>query len=73
MGFGVGGSHLYLGPVNLGTPVDLASTLYIEANIINKEMRLSGTSIFAYLVTTSVSPPSAQDRIFLNMLGIGLW
>jgi hypothetical protein len=41
----------YLGYVDLGTPVDVGSTLYVETNLINKQLKLAGTSLFGYLVT----------------------
>jgi hypothetical protein len=42
----------YLGFVNLGTPVDLGDTLYVETNSINKPLTVpSGGSVFGYLVT----------------------
>ena len=63
----------YLGYISLGTPVDLGSTCYVEANILNKEMRLSGTSLFAYLVTVGAYTPTAQSVQYMNLLGLGLW
>jgi hypothetical protein len=50
----------YLGFVQLGSPADLGSTLYCEANGINKQVTLTGSSIFAYLVTNGAYAPSAQ-------------
>jgi hypothetical protein len=50
----------YLGVLNLGTPVDLGSTLYVEANGINKQIKLAGTSLFAYLVTVGPYTPTAS-------------
>jgi hypothetical protein len=49
----------YLGYIDLGTPVDLGSTLYVEANGINKQVRLSGTGLFGYLVTNSGYTPAS--------------
>ena len=50
----------YLGFISLGTPADLGSTLYVEANIVNKQMALSGQSLFGYLVTVGAYTPTAQ-------------
>jgi len=63
----------YLGYISLGTPVDLGSTCYVEANILNKEMRLSGTSIYAYLVTVAGYTPASGTTMGINLLGLGLW
>ena len=41
----------YLGAINLGTPVDLGSTLYVEQNGVNKQVTALSTSLFGYLVT----------------------
>lgn len=54
----------FLGYVDLGTPVDLGSTLYVQSDNINKQIKLSGTSIFAYLTTTAAyTPTSARVHI----------
>lgn len=49
----------FLGYIDLGTPVDLGSTAYVEVNNINKQIKLSGTSIFAYLVTIGPYTPAS--------------
>ncbi len=50
----------YLGFIELGTPADLGSTLYVEQNIVNKQTALSGQSLFAYLVTIGAYTPTAS-------------
>lgn len=52
----------FRGYVDLGTPVDLGSTLYVETNIVNKEIGLTAgqTSIYGYLVTNGGYTPSAS-------------
>lgn len=51
----------FLGYVDLGTPVDLGSTLYVRSEGVNAQMKLSGTDLFGYLVTnTSYTPTSAR-------------
>lgn len=54
----------FLGYVDLGTPVDLGSTLFVQTDGINKQIKLSGTSIFAYLVTNGAyTPTSARVHV----------
>lgn len=58
----------YLGNISLGVPVDLGSTLYVEQNGVNKQIKLSGTSVFAYLVTVGAYTPAsaAVHKVTLN-------
>lgn len=50
----------YLGFVDLGTPVDLGSTLYVETNQYNKQIEVpSSGSLFGYLVTIGAYTPSS--------------
>lgn len=54
----------YLGSINLGTPVDIGSTLAIEQNGINKQVTLASTSLFGVLVTVGgYQPVSAAVHI----------
>lgn len=47
----------YLGYIDMGTAVDLGSTQWVEAHGINKMIKLSGTTVFGYLVNlTTVTP-----------------
>lgn len=50
----------YLGLINLGTPVDLGSTLYVEQNGVNKQVTALSSSLFGYLVTVGGYTPTAQ-------------
>jgi hypothetical protein len=43
----------YLGSIALGTPVDVGSTLFIEATQINKQIHPVGRDLYGYLVTTA--------------------
>ena len=63
----------YLGFVELGTPVDLGATLYVEQNIINKEVRLIEPSLYAYCVTTAGYTAASETVQFFNLLAVGLW
>lgn len=47
----------YLGSIDLGTPVDLGSTLYIATDGINKQIKLAGTGLFGVLVTAGAYTP----------------
>jgi hypothetical protein len=60
----------YLGYVDLGTPVDVGSTLYVETNIVNKQLKLAGTSLFGYLVTngTYTATSAAVKKITLHSI-----
>lgn len=62
----------YLGYIDLGTPVDLGSTLYVETNGINKQVKLAGTSLFAYLVTSGAFTPAAQVVRKVTLHAVGL-
>jgi hypothetical protein len=50
----------FLGFVDLGTPVDLGDTLFVQTDNIMKAVKLSGTSIFGYLVTIGAYTPTAS-------------
>lgn len=62
----------FLGYIDLGSPVDLGSTLYVEANGINKQVKLAGTSLFGYLVTNEAYTPASQTiyKVTLNTTGV---
>lgn len=49
-----------LGKLPLGTPVDEGSTLYVEQTLSGYQIKLTGTSLFAYLVTVGAYTPTAQ-------------
>lgn len=56
----------FLGYIDCGTPVDLGSTLYVEANGINKLIALpaASTSLFGYLVTIGGYTPAANSEVY---------
>jgi hypothetical protein len=62
----------FLGYVDLGLPADLGSTLYVETNVVNKQLTLSGTSLFGYLVTNGAyTPTSARvHKITLHSVSV---
>lgn len=49
----------FLGYVDLGAPVDLGSTLYVENNIVNKQITLASANLFGYLVTNGAHTPTS--------------
>lgn len=53
----------YLGAVPLGILADLGSTLYVETTDQNKKVLLSGTNLFAYLVTTTGFTPAGNSEV----------
>lgn len=63
-----GDRNSFLGKIALGTPVDEGSTLYIETNGVNKQVKLAGTSIFGYLVTAGGYQPvsAAVHRLTIH-------
>lgn len=65
----------FLGIVQLGTPVDYGSTLYVEQNVVNKQIKLAGTNLFGYLVTVAGYTPAANSEVYvptLHSVGVGL-
>lgn len=63
----------FLGAIQLGTPVDLGSTLYVESNGINKEIKVgSSTSIFGYLVTNGAYTPTASRVYNVAITGFAI-
>lgn len=63
----------YLGYIDLGQPVDLGSTCYIESNGVNKQITIPfGGTVFAYLVTLGAFTPVAStvQKITLHALAL---
>jgi len=63
----------WLGTFNIGTPVDLGSTCYTVTTQINQQVTLTGSSLFAYLVTTSGYTPAANSEVYkvnLHVVGV---
>lgn len=57
----------FLGYIDLGTPADLGSTLYVEASNLNKQLRLASANIFAYLVTNGGYTPGSGDPFKITL------
>lgn len=52
----------YLGYVDLGSPVDVGASLYVQSLDINKDLKLAGTSLFGYLQTIGAFTATATAR-----------
>jgi len=60
-----GDRSVYMGNVNVGTPVDLGSTLYVEINNINKMLKLvGGSTLYGYLVTATGYTPASNSEVY---------
>ena len=62
----------YLGYIDLGTPADLGSTLYVRSDGVNAQFQLIGTGLFGYLVTIGAFTPSsaAVKKITLHSIEV---
>jgi hypothetical protein len=58
----------FLGYIDLGTPADLGSTLYVRTNGINAQFKLGGTSLFGYLVTNGAFTPAGNSEVYVVTL-----
>lgn len=70
-----GDRSVFRGSINLGTPVDLGSTLYVETTQVNKQIGVpaggSGT-LYAYLVTAAGYTPNASAVYKITLHAVGL-
>lgn len=57
----VGDRASFLGVIELGAPADLGSTLYVERNDVNKQVKLASGNLYGYLVTTAAYTPGSGD------------
>jgi hypothetical protein len=55
---------VFLGIIDLGTPVKWGNTCYVEANNLNKQVKLATSSIFAYLITSGTYTPAANSEVY---------
>lgn len=63
-----GDVSVFLGYVDLGTPVDLGSTLYVQAINLNKTVNLSeNATLYAYLQTTAGYTPASGTTMSLTL------
>lgn len=62
----------FLGFVDLGTVLDLGSTLFVQTSEVNRQVTCSGTSLFGYLVTTGGYTPTASRVYVVTLNAVGL-
>lgn len=63
----------YVGYIDLGVPLDVGLTLFVQSTIDNKNVQLGETgSLFGYLVTTDAYNPTAgiEFNVRLNVVGV---
>jgi len=61
----------YLGYVDLGTPVDLGSTLWVQTDQINKQVQLTTSSIFGVMVTNGGYIPTSGEVLIPTLHAAG--
>ncbi len=56
----------FMGYIDLGTPVDLGSTLYTQVDNLNRQVKLGAgeTALYGYLVTAGGYTPAANSETF---------
>lgn len=64
----------FLGYVDLGSPADLGSTLFVQVDQVNKQIKLKGGyDLYAYLVTNGAFTPAGASEVYvLTVHGIDL-
>jgi hypothetical protein len=62
----------YLGYVDLGSPLDMGSTLYVQQTGLDCDVLLLTSSIFGYLVTNGGFTPSASTVKSLTLYALGM-
>ena len=58
----------YLGYIDLGSPADVGSTLYVQADQINRQIRLRTADLYGYLVTNGGFTPANNSEIYVPEL-----
>lgn len=67
-----GDRSVFLGYTDLGTPVDLGSTLYVETSGNNKQITLATDTLYGYLVTNAGYTPASGTNYKIALHTIGL-
>jgi hypothetical protein len=64
-----GDRNNYLGQINLGSPADLGSTLRVQTDQVNTQVRLGGSySVWGYLVTNGGFTPAGNSEVYVPTL-----
>jgi hypothetical protein len=62
-----------LGYVDLGNPIDLGSTLYVQQTGLDYDFEMgSTTSLFGYLTTTAPFTPTASTIKVVTLYSLGM-
>lgn len=61
-----GDRSVYIGYVDLGSPVDVGSTLFVETDQVNKHLRTGSghQALYGYLVTNGGFTPAANSEVY---------
>lgn len=62
----------FLGYIDFGSPVDLGSTLYVQQDSINKQIKAAGSSLFGYLVTNGAYTPTSARVHVITLHSVAL-
>lgn len=65
----------FVGYIDLGTPVDLGSTLYVQTDQVYRQLKLdpAGTALYGYLVTNGAIVPAAVSEVYtVTLRGVTL-
>lgn len=65
----------YLGYIDMGTPADVGATLYVQADAVNKQIKLADTvsTLYGYLVTNGGFTPAGNSEVYVvTLAGIAL-
>ncbi len=63
----------YLGYIDVGTPIDVGGTLFVQTDQINKQITLKGGTLYGLLVTNGGFTPTsaAVYTVRLHAVGVG--
>lgn len=62
----------YLGYVDLGTPVDVGSTLFVQQTGVNKSVKLTTAALFAQLVTNGAYTPASATPYVVKVHSVAV-
>jgi hypothetical protein len=67
-----GDRSVYAGYIDLGSPADVGSTLYVQADQVNKHLKLTETGIYAYLTTIGAYTPASATVMSVDLHAVPL-